>query len=160
MFEPALRRRGSGDPPQHHSDPDAGIFESALRRRGSGAEREPATKRRWPVIFLVVLATALLLAGGVTVYLAQFGQTSLHEELVGVGESFVRLEIPEEISPAFSPAEETHVERQAPDKYLVQGWVDLIGAEGGSERQVFSCVVHKNPWGDWVGEHITLIAQM
>ena len=107
-----------------------------------------------------MLAAAFLLAGGVTLYRAQFDQISLHEELVGVGESFVRLEIPEEVHPAFSPYEETHVERQDHDNYLVQGWVDLIRSEGGIERQVFSCVVHKNEWGNWVGEHITLLAQM
>jgi hypothetical protein len=111
-------------------------------------------------MFLAVLAGALLLAGGLTVYLAQFDAISLQEELVGVGESFVRLEIPEEVHPAFSPVEETHVEQQDPDNYLVQGWVDLIGNEGGVERQVFSCVVHKNSWGEWVGEHVALIAQM
>jgi hypothetical protein len=110
--------------------------------------------------FLGVLASALLLAGGVTLYRAQLDQISLHEELVGVGESFVRFEIPEEVRFAFSPDEETHVERQDHDNYLVQGWVDLIGSEGGIERQVFSCVVHKDQWGDWVGEHVTLLAQM
>jgi hypothetical protein len=135
------------------------MFESR-RRRGTRTDRPAWTKRRWPIAFLVVLGCALLLAGGVTLYLAQFNEATLHEELVGVGESFVRLEIPEEIRPVFSPDVETHVEQQDEDKYLIEGWVDLIGNEGGIDRQVFSCVVHKNPWGDWVGEHVTLIAQM
>ena len=136
------------------------MLESAQRRKVRREDRPPRAKRRWPVASLVVLAVVLLLAGGVTVYRTQFNHTPGHQELVGIAESFVGLQIVGGLRPVFSPDEETHVERQGEDEYLVQGWVHLIGSEGTSERQAFSCVVHKNSWGDWVGDEINLIPQM
>jgi hypothetical protein len=129
----------------------------------AAAER-PWTKRpwkkRWPMAFLALLAAALLLAGGVTVYRARSNQAPNHDELVGLGESFVQAQIPAGVRFAFSPFEETRVDRQGPDEYLVQGWVDLMGSERATERQAFSCVVHKDSWGEWVGEQINLMPQM
>jgi hypothetical protein len=136
------------------------MLESPPQKRKRRAGRPAWTKRGWPVAFLVVLTVSLLLAGGVKVYRTRSNQIPSHQEFVGIGESFVQLQIPQGVRSAFSPDEETHVERQGQDEYLVQGWVDLIGSGGGSERQAFSCVVHKNEWGDWVGEQVTLIPQM
>jgi len=136
------------------------MFESRPIRKGRRRHRPHGRKRRWPILFLALLASGLLLAGGVSVYRDRPKHLSRHAELAGIGESFVRQEIPEEIHTAFSPEEETIVDSQSGNKYLVRGWVDLIQSEGAMERQVFSCVIHKNTWGDWVGEEITLMAPM
>jgi hypothetical protein len=136
------------------------MLEPPPQKRKRRASRPPWTKRGWPVALLVVVTVSLMVAGGVTVYHVRSNQIPSHEEFVGIAEASVQLQIPQGVRSAFSPDEETHVEQQGQDEYLVQGWADLFGSGGVSERQAFSCVVRKNQWGDWVGEQVTLIPQM
>jgi len=133
------------------------MMESRPKRK----ERRPHSDvrpRRWPLVLLALLATGLLVAGGISVYRGQ-PQMTEHEQLATIGQTLIGQQIAEGYRAAFSPQAETTVEAAGNGKYRIQGWVDLIGADGTVERQNFSCVIYKNTWGDWVGEDINLIQQ-
>lgn len=129
---------------------------STRRRRRTSSRR----KRLGRPAFIAILACMLLMAGGIAVFLTHERHASTREDLTSAAEALVQIQIPESVRAVFSPPEETAVEPQSGDKYLVQGWVDLIQSEGTIERQTFSCVVYRNTWGDWVGEKVALMEQM
>lgn len=125
-------------------------------RREYGAK--PAS-RRWYLYGLVMVAVALLAAGGAALYhLRPLGDTTTNQ-LVTIGEGFVRTNIADGLKTSFSDENETRVEALPDQKFLIAGWVDLITEDGQVERRSFSCVIYKDSSDTWVGEKISMIPQ-
>ncbi len=115
--------------------------------------------RRWPLYVLCLAAAGLLAAGGLVVYTSLPADNNSNQVIMSVGRGFVRDVVREDWKTRFSDNDETRVEPLPGHKFLVAGWVDVIGEEGLSERHTFSCVVYKNESDDWVGEKVAVIPQ-
>ena len=100
-----------------------------------------------------MLAIGLLLAGGASVYRARsvLSASSPNQDAIQVGQQLVRQTIDETIKTSFGPIAETVVEALPEGKTQISGWVDLMTADGASDRQNYSIVVFRNGSGDWVG---------
>ena len=109
---------------------------------------------------LCAAAAILLAAGGMAAFFSRpVGRGTGANELVAVGQGFIRNTIRAELKTEFSSAEETHIESLPDKKFLVSGWVDVISGDGEVTRQSFSCVIFKNLSNQWEGEQISLIPQ-
>jgi hypothetical protein len=114
---------------------------------------------KWPLYALYLAAAGLLAAGGVALFHARPAESTANQELISVGQGFVRNAIREEWKTTFGGDEETRVEALPGHKFLVAGWVDIVSESGQSERQDFSCVIYKSDNDGWVGEKIAVIPQ-
>ena len=124
-------------------------------------ERVPSKRRpgKWSLYLLFLAAAGLLVAGGVAIHNAQPAPTSARQQVIHMGQLFVRQSVSEGLRASFAGEEETVVEDLPDHKFMVSGWVDLITNSGQQDRKNYSVVVHKNFQG-WVGERVSVIPQM
>lgn len=75
-----------------------------------------------------------------------------------MAQNLVRSVIRPDLRTTFSGPAETEIETQK-DKFLVSGWVQVVADDGSASRHNYSCNVYRNPAGQWVGDHISVIPQ-
>jgi hypothetical protein len=109
----------------------------------------------------LVLAAALLSAGGVAIYRARpFTTARRGQEVILAGQRLVRESIPGGRKAVFCAPEQTVVESFPDGKFRISGWLDLMGPDGKAERQGFSIQVYRNARNQWVGEALSVAPQV
>ena len=79
-------------------------------------------------------------------------------EVIRMAHNLVRSVIRPDLRTTFSSPAETDVETLT-DKFHVSGWVNVVAENGSSSRHNYSCYVYRNPAGEWVGDHVSVIPQ-
>jgi hypothetical protein len=137
---------------------------SGTRSRRQGRRVWPAAFRKaqnYQMALLVALGLCLLGAAGFVLarsapaFTADDGRGELRE----VTHQAVRNAIPSALQTAFSGDAETHIEALPDGKFVISGWVDLIGENGSSRRNTFTCRIYKNQSGEWALDDLSLIPQ-
>ena len=115
---------------------------------------------RRQVYLLVLVGVSLIATAGVMLLKSEpVSGEAWKAEIVHAAQAAVRDVVREDLRTSFGGPEETHLEREGEGRYLVSGWVDLIAADGGMERQVYSCVMYKDQMDQWAHENLAVLPQ-
>jgi hypothetical protein len=118
-------------------------------------DEELAETQRPKLIRLLVLFSVIMLGGlAFVVFTLIKPVVPDSQQERAAAEQMVRNALPDELSIHFSGPQETSEEAIADSKYRVVGWVDLVTKGGAGTRQVYTCIMHKNPDDEWVADDV------
>jgi hypothetical protein len=101
----------------------------------------------------------LALAGIRFVRASARNRMDVHATLLTLGRQAVRGSVRNDLRTSFSGDAETSIEQLADGRYQVNGWVDVITAQGGVERHRFSCTIYHDSGGAWAAEDVALLPE-
>lgn len=105
----------------------------------------------------LIAAGIVVLLGAVTggLYLLNNGNSDV-TATIGTAHSFVTAKF-QAGAMHFGPTAETSVVNEADGSVKVSGNVDVVLADGHSQRYAYTVTMHRGPDGDWIGDDVNLL---